>query len=385
MFLVVVLFLLYGTYVQSSSIERSIKQDTKVMTDLVFHNLYTIMKSGGNKELIHKTIENIEKEIPHVNIRIIKKDEQNIKPIVQEAFLTKEPQVLQHQQHIDFATPILFKDECLKCHTTSQLHDVAAVTLIEHPILDLKISLKEILMMVTILFVLIILVFFSMWFHFLRKYFVLPIKSLILQIDQSKNHEDLDTKIVIDTNIKEIKHLERVFNKKNKELLKSYISLEKASNTDALTGIYNRKKFDEYSGLVLNNAKRYEYPFALILIDLNKFKPINDTFGHDVGDEVLIYFTKSIISVIRETDHLFRIGGDEFVLLLNNTNAHEANVIVEKIQNYFSEHCFYHKDLELDISASFGIAQYDGDGKTVDELLKTADERMYEHKESSRA
>jgi uncharacterized protein YneF (UPF0154 family) len=79
MLVVVALFLLYGTYIQSNSIERSIKDDTKVMTDLVFQNLYTVMKSGGDKELLNQTINHIEKNIPHVTIKIVKTSDENKK------------------------------------------------------------------------------------------------------------------------------------------------------------------------------------------------------------------------------------------------------------------------------------------------------------------
>lgn len=380
MFLVACLFFLYGTYIQSSSIEKSIKQDTQTMTTLVFQNLYNIMKNGGNKELIEHAIEDIEKNIPHVNISIIKTYDDNKKQIVIDAINTKTPQIFQHNQHIDFATPIIFKSECLACHTTSSVGDVAAVTLIEHPILDLKISLKEILTMASILFAISIIVFFGMWFHFLKKYFINPINHLITQIDKNRNHQDLHEQIVIESNIKEIKHLEHIFNKKNKELLKSYISLEEASNTDSLTGIYNRKKFEEYALVTLNDSKRYNHDFSLILIDLNKFKPINDTYGHDVGDEVLIFFARSILQNIRETDYLFRVGGDEFVLLLNNTTSQEAQVIVNKIKLYFQGFKFKHNFLEIEISASFGIAQFNQDGDTIDDLLKIADQKMYQNK-----
>jgi c-di-GMP phosphodiesterase len=297
----------------------------------------------------------------------------------------KEAQVLPHEQHIDFATPILFKEECLKCHTTSNINDVAAVTLIEHPILDLRISLKEILTMVSILFILIICVFFSMWYHFLRKYFIQPINTLIKQIDNNISHKDLKHKIVIDTNIKEIIHLEKVFNKKNKELLHSYNKLENASNTDSLTGIYNRKKFEEYSSLILNDAKRYKHSFSLVLIDLNKFKPINDTYGHDVGDAVLIFFSRTILENIRETDYLFRIGGDEFILLLNNTSFEEAQIIIKKVEQKLEENLFIQESIQIQIGASFGIVQYTQSDDTIDSLIKIADQRMYENKKSKHA
>lgn len=383
MFFIIVFFLLYSNFIQSSSIEKSIKEDTNIMAKLVFQNLYTVMKMGGDKELINETIVKIEKDISHINVDIVRNNDRNSKTI-NDAFLTKEAQILKKDKTLEFVTPILFKQECLQCHKTSNVDDVAGVLIIEHSILDIKLSLKDILVLIFILFILIILVFFTTWIYFLRKYFIQPINNLIGQISKHTTYKDLKNEIIIDTNIKEIKLLEKAFNIKNRALYSSSNKLEKASNKDHLTGIYNRRKFNEYSTLIINDAQRYEHTFSLILIDLNKFKPVNDTYGHTIGDKVLIYFTQIINKSIRETDYLFRMGGDEFYLLLSNTNHKEAVVIVKKLQDKLKDSKFIHGNITLEISASFGIAQYKLDGNKIEDLVKIADERMYKNKEDKR-
>lgn len=383
MFFIIVFFLLYSNFIQSSSIEKSIKEDTNIMAKLVFQNLYTVMKMGGDKELINETIVKIEKDISHINVDIVRNNDRNSKTI-NDAFLTKEAQILKKDKTLEFVTPILFKQECLQCHKTSNVDDVAGVLIIEHSILDIKLSLKDILVLIFILFILIILVFFTTWIYFLRKYFIQPINNLIGQISKHTTYKDLKNEIIIDTNIKEIKLLEKAFNIKNRALYSSSNKLEKASNKDHLTGIYNRRKFNEYSTLIINDAQRYEHTFSLILIDLNKFKPINDTYGHIIGDKVLIYFTQIINKSIRETDYLFRMGGDEFYLLLSNTNHKEAVVIVKKLQDKLKDSKFIHRNITLEISASFGIAQYKLDGNKIEDLVKIADKRMYKNKEDKR-
>jgi c-di-GMP phosphodiesterase len=379
MFFIIGLFLLYSNFIQSSSIEKSIKEDTNIMAKLVFQNLYTVMKMGGDKELINETIVKIEKDISHINVDIVRNNDKNSKTI-NDAFLTKEPQILKKDKTLEFVTPILFKQECLQCHKTSNVDDVAGVLIIEHSILDIKISLKDIIVLIFILFILIILVFFTTWIYFLRKYFIQPINNLIGQISKHTTYKDLKNEIIIDTNIKEIKLLEKAFNIKNRALYSSSNKLEKASNKDHLTGIYNRRKFNEYSTLIINDAQRYEHTFSLILIDLNKFKPVNDTYGHTIGDKVLIYFTQIINKSIRETDYLFRIGGDEFYLLLSNTSHDEAIIIVKKLRDKLKHSKFIHGNITLEISASFGIAQYKLDGSKIEDLIKIADERMYKNK-----
>lgn len=383
MFFIILFFLLYGNFIQSSSIEKSIKEDTNIMAKLVFQNLYTVMKMGGDKELINETIEKIEKEISHISISVLKNNTSD-NEIINNAFLTKEAQILKEDKILKFATPILFKQECLQCHKTSNVDDVAGVILIDHSILDVKLALKDVLILIFILFLLIILVFFTTWIYFIRKYFIKPINDLIDEISKHKTYKDLKNEIIIDTNIKEIKLLEKAFNIKNRALYSSSNKLEKASNKDHLTGIYNRKKFTEYSTLLINNAQRYEHTFSIIVIDLNKFKPINDTYGHTIGDKVLIFFTQTINKSIRETDYLFRMGGDEFYLLLSNTTYEESVIIVKNLQEQLKYSKFIYENLELEVSASFGIAQYGLDSKKIEELIKIADVRMYKNKKERR-
>lgn len=371
-------FLLYSKFIHESSIEKSIKEDTNTMSELVFQNLYTVMKIGGDKELIDETINRIKKDIPHLNVSVVKND--NEKQIITKAFQTKQPQISQENQTIEFATPILFKQECLRCHDTAQVDDVAGVILIDHQILDIKLSLREIFVMLFVLFIIMITVFFSSWFYFLKKYFIKPIDSLVYQISKYKTHKDLEDNITIDTKIKEIKLLKDAFNLKNKALLNSYQKLEESNFTDSLTGIYNRKKFDEYSTFIFNDAQRYNHTFSIVVLDLNKFKPINDIYGHNIGDKVLVFFAELLTNSIRETDYLFRVGGDEFYLLLNNTNLEEATIVVKKLEEKILKSKFIYENIEIIISASFGVSQYKIDANNIEELIVKADAKMYENK-----
>ena len=377
--IITLFFLLYSKFIHENSIEKSIKEDTNTMSELVFQNLYTVMKIGGDKQLIDETIHRIKKDISNLNVRVVKNDDGQ-KEIITKVFQTKELQVSQQNQTIEFSTPILFKQECLKCHHTAQVDDVAGVILLDHQILDIKLSLKEIFTMMFVLFIITITIFFSSWFYFLKKYFIKPIDSLVEQISKYRTYKDLENNIVIDTKIKEIKLLKDAFNSKNKALLNSYQRLEESNFTDSLTGIYNRKKFDEYSTFIFNDAQRYNHTFSLIVIDLNKFKIINDVYGHNIGDKVLVFFTQLLSKSIRETDYLFRVGGDEFYLLLNNTNLNEATIVVKKLERELLSSKFIYKNIKIVVSASFGISQYKIDADSIEELIVFADSKMYENK-----
>ncbi len=385
MSVIIILFVIYAKYIQASSIEKSIKNDAGVVAQLVFENLYAVMKSGGNKADLNGVITQIEKDIPELlSIKIVKNDIPNNHSHIQNAIQSKTIEIYSNKDHIDFIYPIIFKEECISCHTKNKAGEVASVILMEYPILNLQVSLKEILIMFSTLFILTIIVFFIIWFIFLKKYFLTPIQSLADSMSEITTHDDLEQKITIESSINEIKAIEHVFNLQNEKLLHSYNELKAISDTDSLTGIFNRKKFDEYSKLAIQNAKRYKNPFTMVVLDLNKFKIINDTHGHNVGDQILKHFTQTITQAIRESDQFFRTGGDEFILILHNTRTDDAKITIEKLKNELLSKSLNIDEITLFVEASFGIAEYEKDGNSIDELYKIADERMYSEKKESK-
>lgn len=120
---------------------------------------------------------------------------------------------------------------------------------------------------------------------------------------------------------------------------------------------------------------------ALIFIDLNEFKPVNDQYGHDAGDLLLQEGARRLLSSVRQTDLVSRMGGDEFVLLLPDIQSSDDLLqIVDKINTALKSPCQLFPDIEITISAAMGTAVYPDDGMLADELLNTADERMYRNK-----
>ena len=160
--------------------------------------------------------------------------------------------------------------------------------------------------------------------------------------------------------------------------------LENQAYHDSLTGLPNRILFQDRLKHGIRHAKRHEKVMALFFIDLDNFKEINDSFGHDIGDKVLIETTKRLLSKIREEDTLARLGGDEFTVIMENLDTiHDASILAEKIQNVcreplvIGEHTFY-------TTCSIGISFYPQDSGDVDDLLKYADAAMYKAKDEGR-
>lgn len=153
---------------------------------------------------------------------------------------------------------------------------------------------------------------------------------------------------------------------------------------DRLTGLANRYLLYEHMEHSINLAKRNKNRFAVLLIDLDKFKLINDSLGHDIGDILLVQVAERLLSCVRETDIVARFGNDEFTILLENSGTgHNTAAIAEKIQNAM-EQLFEVQGHELFITASIGIATFPENGTEPQTLLKSADSALYKAKELGR-
>lgn len=159
--------------------------------------------------------------------------------------------------------------------------------------------------------------------------------------------------------------------------------IKKLALYDSLTGLPNRIELSNRFEYILNLSQRNHQMFALLFLDLDHFKEINDTLGHTIGDELLVRASKRIQASLRKADTASRMGGDEFILLLPSTDAIGAAHIAQKLLDEISNP-FHIQDNELTVTASIGIALYPIDGRDHDTLSKNADAAMYSAKKEGR-
>ncbi len=152
-------------------------------------------------------------------------------------------------------------------------------------------------------------------------------------------------------------------------------------NHDNLTNLHNRKAFIDELKKTIDYAKRYKEKRTILFIDLDNFKQVNDTFGHEKGDIILKEVADRLRSTLRTTDFVARIGGDEFTIILNNPDNNNEKSVMEKIQKIISAPYFMDK-ISIDyISASIGVSLYPNDGEDYESLIRCADTAMYNIKE----
>jgi diguanylate cyclase (GGDEF)-like protein len=154
--------------------------------------------------------------------------------------------------------------------------------------------------------------------------------------------------------------------------------------TDPLTNLYNRRFFDEVCERELTRAKRYGHTLAFVLLDLHKLKEVNDQRGHLEGDHILQLAATTLRKTLRASDTAFRIGGDEFALLLPQADAEQATTLCRRVRSQYETEL---RPLRLGVGVTldFGVAIYPQDGEQQRALLTVADERLYELKHAGRA
>lgn len=198
-------------------------------------------------------------------------------------------------------------------------------------------------------------------------------------------------KVIDDCGIVEIDKLSKNFNNLSKELLERTKELveveasralhEKLSNTDSLTNVYNRRFLEDFSKKYFEIVKREKSTLSILLVDIDDFKNINDGYGHDVGDQVLINLVNMMKERIRENDFIVRLGGDEFLILLPNSDLNGAKIVAQKLINSMHNSNF---DDDKKFTISIGCSEYNIDDKDIECMIKRADESLYNAKKAGK-
>ena len=174
--------------------------------------------------------------------------------------------------------------------------------------------------------------------------------------------------------------LEKLVQERTQELQQAREELERLAETDPMTRLYNRMKMDKTLISEIQRATRYQTTFSIVLFDLDNFKEINDTLGHQIGDQLLEELAAVIRHRVRNTDVIGRWGGDEFLIISPETNLEDAALLAETIRITLSTHNFKN---DIHITSSFGVATW-MDNDSQDTLIDRADKALYKAKGSGK-
>ncbi len=180
-------------------------------------------------------------------------------------------------------------------------------------------------------------------------------------------------------------YVQRQLKQKNQELEEAKQKLEMLSITDDLTGLYNKRYFNHAIEQEARRSSRYEHSLALLMIDIDHFKEVNDTYLHASGDLVLKELGSILMQQLRETDTVARYGGEEFVAILPETDSDTAKAIAERLRETVGKKTFVMADkTEINVTISVGVASVLSDSVDIEDLLTRADEAMYQAKNGGR-
>lgn len=166
------------------------------------------------------------------------------------------------------------------------------------------------------------------------------------------------------------------------QLVKENNTLDEIASRDPLTNLLNRRSMENHLNHVMEQARRTGEQFSIIMADIDDFKLVNDTYGHDFGDKVLIAVSKTILSEMRNGDYLCRWGGEEFLLLIHTTGDGSAKT-AERIRKSISELRIVNAEYEIGITMTFGISSYIP-GFSMNKLIQLADENLYKGKKNGK-
>lgn len=178
--------------------------------------------------------------------------------------------------------------------------------------------------------------------------------------------------------------LERLVSERTVELEKAMKHAELLAQTDSLTGVFNRRAFYEFSEREVSRAQRFNTSLAVVMIDLDMFKRVNDNYGHATGDMVLMAAINALQTIMRDVDIIGRIGGEEFAVLLPQTSLNDATELAERLRLALAQMEVSVGELTLNVTASFGVAAVDVANESLADSMRRADAALYRAKSHGR-
>ena len=391
-----VLIIILSGVVRDHAVHDLAREDARQTSRLVFESLYSAMRKGWNKAEIREIISRLNKNMPDLKINVYRGEvvERQFGAMRGESSVVTADPALTKALHdgqdallvgadgnsIRYLYPVRASEECLACHTQSFPGAVHGVIDITYPIDDLKVSFSYVINSIVAYTLLILAAVFIALFIKLRYLVALPIASLVELMQKITTEMNFSLRVSKHHWISELHHLSDYFNRLLTTVQDYNNRLEELSVRDPLTNLYNRRKFHEFMQYEIIRATRHKRGFSVIMADLDNFKYINDTFGHPVGDMVLKELAAMLLAGLRKGDVLARMGGDEFAIILPETDAEKGMQVARKLHQMLADREFELPEGRIRSTASFSLVSFPEDGQSEDEIYSAMDVVLYKAK-----
>jgi diguanylate cyclase (GGDEF)-like protein len=390
-----IVVLLMASIVRDRAVLEQSHQNAQQTSRLIFQTLYSGMRKGLTKREIAETIQDLNKSFPELKINVYRGEivARQFGAMAGEKAALENDGALRHAMASGHDTliyqendttrylyPVLAKQECLKCHSQSHIGAVHGVIEISYPVKYLKASFGTVIDTV-VAYTLAAMGAVFIILYFLMRYLVaLPIANLAKVMRSVTQDMNFSHRVSGSTWSLELKQLSDYFNHLLSTIQDYSARLEELSIRDPLTGLYNRRKFHEFMHNEIIRASRHERGFSVIMVDLDDFKYINDTFGHPTGDMVLKEIAMLLDAELRSVDVLARLGGDEFAIILPETEVARGLQVANKLHQALAGKMFELPVGKIRSTASFSMVSFPEDGRTEDQIYAAMDVVLYKAK-----
>ncbi|MGA9665507.1 MAG: EAL domain-containing protein [Gallionella sp.] len=388
----VMMFILTNV-VRDQAVHDQARVEAQQTSRLAFESLYSAMRKGWNKQEIRENIVRLNNAMPGLRIEVYRgkpvERQFGAMPGQSSAIAADAPLatalsdgheamlIADGGKAIRYLYPVLATGQCQTCHTNSHVGAVYGVIDVTYPVEDLNESFSYVIDSIVAYTLLTLAVVFVVLFFRLRSLVSMPIAGLV----------DLIQKINIEMNFSQgagnrhwtsalprlSDHLNRLFG-----TVQEYNTrLQDLSVRDPLTNLYNRRKFNEFMQHEIIRATRHQRGFSVVVIGLDNFKYINDTFGHPIGDMVLKEFSAMLAAELRTGDVPARISGDEFAIMLPETESASGFQVASKLHQTLAEKEFQLPVGKIRSTASFSLVSFPEDGNSEDQIYAAMDAVLY--------
>ena len=394
---VITALVVYSTFTiyRNETVSRMAEADVKRISHLMFEHLYSVMRKGWTRAEIDDIVHHIQTQLPDYQVTIYRGE-----PVVQqfgdrpgqpelklqdatlrEVLHTGEPYFGLSGAHLRYLYPVKATAECITCHTAAKLGDINGVIAVSVPMQTIATPIINIAAPVTYLTVLLVLFLLLATFVIVRNRVSIPIADLSSHVIELTEDVEYGKDLTIDPRWpQEVQILGSGFNHLMDNVRTSHTRLLEASLRDPLTELFNRRHFDAMIISAVADTRKSTQSFAVMYVDLDHFKPINDRYGHASGDAMLINVARAIRSVLRESDIAARIGGDEFAVLIPGVDRAGALLLAQRLREEVETISLRCGHETIRAACSVGIATFPEDGEYAEALLQAADSAMYQDK-----
>jgi diguanylate cyclase (GGDEF)-like protein len=375
-------------------------RESRAAAERIYQHLYSVMRKGWSRAELDDTLARIGKVYPDFEIRLVRSPAVAAQygehsasqaargdPAIVGALAGGARQYVEQAGAMRYILPLANQQECLACHANPEgsINGVIDIGIHADKLAQpLEATLRPLVNSATLLIVALFIAIYLLT----RLQIVRPIAALSRHVDELTVRIDQGGSLrVAATWPREIQSLARKFNELAREVRDNHNRLTELAVRDKLTGLYNRRYFDEMLASTLNQAERYQQSLCLLMLDLDGFKAVNDRYGHAMGDTVLAEVGKSIQALTRDGDICSRIGGDEFLVIAVNSTLEGATLLAERLRNGIIQLRWpspTNHGEEIAVGVSIGIAVYPDNAHTLGELLESADQAMYRDKHDQR-